>query len=474
MRISGLSSGMDTEQMVKDLVMAQRIPVDRVYQQKIKAEWKRDAYRDINTKLLQLSNFTLDMRLQSTYQRSVATSSHENILTVNARGAANQGSYDIKVENLATASQVVIEDVALPDEGSSFSLSVGEKTMEITIGENDSLEKMAARINENKDLGVVAFVHEDNISFTAKVAGEVNITFKAGDGDSTNITDIFGTEAKVTETIGKDAKFSVNGIEIEQSSNTFDLNGVTVTLHEASEGTTVRVDVRHDVDAVVDKIKEFVNLYNELVDEFNLQMREETFRDYPPLTPQQREELSDKEIELWEERAKSGLLRSDPILNRVLGEMRTALGGTVQGLEGNKSLAQIGISTGSWYEYGKLNIDETKLRAAIEEDPIGVQQIFTNDGTNANELGLARRLDTVLKNNMERIKDTAGQASIPYDQSSLGNQIRDFESRIDLMEERLLRFEEAQWRKFTAMERVLGQLYAQSDWLYQQMSSMQG
>ncbi|MCK9525181.1 MAG: flagellar hook protein, partial [Limnochordia bacterium] len=61
MRISGLNSGIDTEQMIKDIMTAQRIPVDRVFQQKIQTEWKRDAYRDVNTKLSRFSNFVFDM-----------------------------------------------------------------------------------------------------------------------------------------------------------------------------------------------------------------------------------------------------------------------------------------------------------------------------------------------------------------------------------------------------------------------------
>ena len=97
------------------------------------------------------------------------------------------------------------------------------------------------------------------------------------------------------------------------------------------------MEVRHDVDAVVDKIKEFVNMYNELVDELNSALREEVYRDFPPLTDEQRAELSDKEIEMWEEKAKSGLLRSDSIVSGILSEMRLALAAAVQGEEGSIS-----------------------------------------------------------------------------------------------------------------------------------------
>ncbi|NMB02189.1 MAG: flagellar filament capping protein FliD [Firmicutes bacterium] len=471
MRISGLNSGIDTEQMIKDLMTAQRIPVDRVYQQKVKVEWKRDAYREINTKLLRLRNFTFDMTLQGTFDRNVATSSHTDILTVNATGKAQAGTYDLKVEKLAKAAQVVATGVTLPSTGSfTIGLAVGgevSEEIEIDFAEGKSLQDIAAEINKSKDLGILAFASGDSISFTSKATGE-DVEIVLG-GDYA----IFGDDVQA-RTAGQNAEVRVNGVTLSNSSNSFDLNGITVNLLSASPGTDVRVEVRHDVDAVVDKIKEFVNLYNEIVDELNLSTREEVFRDFLPLTPEQREALSDKEIEQWEEKAKSGLLRSDPMLSRVLSEMRMALAGAV-GIEGDhKSLAQIGITTGSWYEYGRLNINEEKLRVAVEANPTGVRDIFTFDSAEEGKQGIARRLDSVLKGAMERIEKTAGKASTPYDTSALGEQIRDFESRLSVMEERLLRFEEAQWRKFTALEKVLGQLYAQSDWLVQQITAMQG
>jgi len=182
--------------------------------------------------------------------------------------------------------------------------------------------------------------------------------------------------------------------------------------------------------------------------------------------------MSDKEIELWETKAKSGLLRSDSILRSVLSDMRTALSGVVQREgAGSVGLREIGITTGAWYEYGKLYLNEDKLRAALEENPDAVRDLFTQQGESE---GLARRLTAVLDRSMDRITDTAGKATIPYDQSFLGNRIREYESRLSAMEERLQRYEEQQWRKFTAMEKALGQLYAQSDWLYQQLMAMQG
>lgn len=488
MRISGLNSGIDTEQMIKDLMTAQRIPVDRVFQKKVQTEWKRDAYRDVNVKLSRFETFLFDLKLKATFDKNVATSSRTDVLTVNATGNAHAGTYDLEVKQLATSAQFVSKEVNLSTaEGDRYFYINGEK---IEFGESDTLSDIAKKINE-KNVGISAYAHGEEISFTTKATGsEAQITVdenfvaifggtvevSGGDDDSPAQGTLKTKEGEAVS--GLDARVTINGLETTQSSNTFDLNGVTVNLLSAPEkgqpAFKVRVEVRQDVDAVVDKIKEFVNIYNELVDELNVATREKVYRDFPPLTDAQRAELSDKEIELWEEKAKSGLLRSDSIITGILSEMRMALSAAVKDGEGSMTLANIGITTGSWYEYGRLNINESKLRAAVESDPEGVSNLFRKDGAENSEMGIARRLEKALDNGMKRIDQMAGKAESSYDRSFLSERIRDYESRLSVMEERLLRYEEMQWRKFTAMEKVLGQLYSQSDWLTQQLFSMQG
>lgn len=500
MRISGLNSGLDIEQLVSDLVRAQRIPMDRVYQQKVQAEWKRDAYREVNSKLLRFRNLAWDFTLQGTFLRKTATSSRTDLLTVSASGAAQEGRYEIKVEQLAEAARFVFEpdseptatlpvsdEGVLEDDGHFYIGTAADRVVKIEFEAGETLADLAAKINAAK-VGVNAFANGNKISFTTTATGagakffvDENFTqlFGAGFTDLQSVTSgednvsigalaLSGQDEPLT---GVDAKVEINGITASYSTNTFEFNGITVNLLAADSNATVFIEVKPDVDAVVDKVKEFVNLYNELVSELNGLLREEVYRDFLPLTDEQKEAMSDKEIELWEEKAKSGLLRSDSMLSSILSDMRMALHGVVQSAEGSIGLRDIGITTGAWYEYGKLYLDEGKLRSALEENPDAVRDLFTQQGDSE---GIARRLTSALDRGMDRITKTAGKATVPYDTSFLGNRIREFESRLQTMEERLQRYEEQQWRKFTAMEKALGQLYAQSDWLYQQLMAMQG
>ena len=97
MRISGLNSGLDIEQIVSDLVRAPRLPLDRVYQQKVKTEWKRDADREVNSKLLRFRNLVFDLTLEGTFLFISVASSRPELLTGTAYGAGTEGTWEIEV-----------------------------------------------------------------------------------------------------------------------------------------------------------------------------------------------------------------------------------------------------------------------------------------------------------------------------------------------------------------------------------------
>jgi flagellar hook-associated protein 2 len=104
----------------------------------------------------------------------------------------------------------------------------------------------------------------------------------------------------------------------------------------------------------------------------NGKLSEERYRKFPPLTEEQKKDMSENDIKLWEEKAKSGLLRSDPLLDRIVRDLRYAVSSSVAGLPKEmNSLSAIGITTGDWREKGKLHINEDKLRDAIAKDPGG-------------------------------------------------------------------------------------------------------
>ena len=219
--------------------------------------------------------------------------------------------------------------------------------------------------------------------------------------------DIFGRESAVFKEggegiRGKDAEFWFNENNpnennlIKQSSNNFTMFGVNYSLQ--SEGT-VTINVESDVDSMFDKIKEFVDNYNELIDELNGLLKEKHYRDFQPLTREEKDAMTEKEIELWEEKAKSGLLRNDETITRILQTMRDGLygsvydgwehgmGGDEKRLDGFYHTTQIGIATGNYQSGGKLEINEEKLRKAIIENPSVINLLFKTSDIKVPELG---------------------------------------------------------------------------------------
>lgn len=498
MRIGGLASGMDIDQIVSDLMRVERIPLDKLYQQKVLTEWKRDAYREVNTKLLALRNSAFDMLLSSKYMTRSAASSDENVVKAEAAPNAQIATYDITVNSLAAGAERLTDEAVnvranfdafmtqkftdtSPDELTiQMRSTVDGEFVNVTINRNDTLEDVLAKISSSSTPGITAFYDDyaNQVSFRTTATGE-GVTIDFGDDlDSTDFEKVFLTSSLAwgAESDGASADLVINGITTKRDSNTFDLNGTTITL-TGTTTTAVRVEVTEDVDAAYENIKAFVDLYNETIEEIYAKLDEPRYRDYPPLTDEQKEAMSDKEIELWEEKARSGMLHNDRLISGILADMRMALSSAVEGLDGtNNTLSEVGINTGLWQERGKLHIDEAKLKQALRENPEQVMALFTKDPESGSEseTGLIRRLYEVVDRGIDRIGDKAGYDSSLYDQSYLSEEIRRYDERMDALEERLAEVEERYWNQFIAMEKALQQMYAQSDWLYQQLAGLTG
>ncbi|AFV12409.1 flagellar hook 2 domain-containing protein [Thermacetogenium phaeum DSM 12270] len=284
-RVSGLASGLDVDQIVSDLMKAQRMRLDKVIQDRQIWQWKQEDYRSLNASLLSLRNVVSNLRLQSSFLAKKATSSDEGIVTAAAGGNAVSTSYLVKVESLATIATnasaaaitkegfVIDPDAPLASQESKFANSFGwdtDHTFSFTIngqtftfdGDTDSLNKVIATVNANKAAGVSMFYD----ATTDRIAIS---TIKTGDnqeGAEIQVEDVTGSFMtgvlqieEANEKGGTDASFEINGLAITSHTNSYTVNGVTFNFWGADPGRTVTVSVAHDVDAVVDTVKSFVD-----------------------------------------------------------------------------------------------------------------------------------------------------------------------------------------------------------------------
>lgn len=273
---------------------------------------------------------------------------------------------------------------------------------------------------------------------------------------------------------GTDAVFTINGLETTRKSNTFTINDVTFTLKKNTSSTdeATTISIKKDTDSIMKTITDFVGKYNEIIGKINGELSEKTNSNYAPLTDAEKEALSETQIEKWETLARNGMLRRDSILTSALNSMRTDLYTEVKSNDVTNTnpkynqLAEIGISTTSNFsDRGKLQIDEDKLRAAIEDDPEAVFQMFMADGESYGEQGLARRMRETISNTMSSIEERAGNTFKTESSYTIGKQLLDYEDQIDRFEDRLADWEEQYWSKFTAMETAMQKLNSQSNTL---------
>ncbi len=498
MRVGGLASGIDIDSIVEDLMVAERIPLDKLEQDKQILEWQQEDYRSLNSSLFSFRTEVFDMKLQSAFNVKTATSSDEDVIEVTAGANAADGTYSIVVNNLASGvikgSTVELAD-AQDAEGNNLTLFeqfeefasrgfIETDTISVTINgtelefdlDEDTIFTVVAEIN-NSDLGITASYDNTYNRFfltTTSTGSDAEITISSDEANfiSKNASSAIlalNLDEGVTYN-GQDASVSIGDVtNLESSSNTITINGLNLNLQDTGSSTVI---VSRDIDTIVNSITGFVNSYNNIMETLYNKVHEERHLDYLPLTDAQKEEMSETEVELWEERARSGLLRNDMFLNNVINNMRTAMSRVVNDTDGQyDTLSGIGISTRLWNDNGQLYINETTLREALSEDPEGVKELFTNTSeTDDNKKGIASYLYDVVDAGIEYLSDKAGSESSfsMVDNSYIGKRLSALDLEIEDWEKRLVEAEDKYWRQFTFMETMINQMNTQSAWLAQQ------
>ncbi|MBM7714204.1 flagellar hook-associated protein 2 [Bacillus thermophilus] len=356
---------------------------------------------------------------------------------------------------------------------SSFTIgshqATGKVEERIFFAGNESMNGVIKKVNESS-AGVTMFYDsfKDQMTLTRKETGDFN---NGGDGiilSGQFLTDVLKFSG-TTESRGQNAVFTVNGLTTERQSNTFSMNGVTFTLKQTFTDP-VSVAVSNDTNTVVETIKSFVNEYNELIGKINDKLTEERYRKYTPLTDdEERDKLTEKQQEKWEEMARSGLLKSDPTLTAALSQMRLDMYSSVETNGTFKQLTAIGITTTFNYrDGGKLEINEAKLKEAVEKDPEAVENLFRGPGTSDSDKGIVNKLYDTVDQTIKRIQTKAGRATSMNKQFAIGKELIEVDKNIDRFEKRLKMVEDRLWRQFSAMERSILQSNNQAMYLMQQ------
>jgi len=386
-----------------------------------------------------------------------------------------------------------------------------EKPLTVTGSENDisfvingqtftfnsattSISKIMAAVNSNTDAGVKMSYDSLNNRFileSRQTGSAASITVSDLSGGFMNSLGLIPADGVAR---GSDASITYSDGEkthtITRSTNSFTVDGMTFNLQKDFAGS-VDLSVTSDPTKAVELIKGFVQKYNELLDKVNTKLSEEREYAYEPLTDDQKDAMKEDEIKKWEEKAKSGLLNGDSILQSIVYGLRNAVIESVEGT--GLTLASIGIKSNSWADKGKLYIDEEKLKSALTENPTAVIDLFTKqsdvmystaatNGTARSERfkenGIIYRIYDVIQDNIRTttIDGRRGalleKAGMIGDRSlynnTLYNQIVDYDKKIDRLNELLIDKENHYYQQFAQLETLINNMNTQSTWLAQQ------
>lgn len=360
-------------------------------------------------------------------------------------------------DEIAEAQQKVDDaNTALTEKQSAFNETLGKYSIV------KAVEDREEQIGENAKYYTVDV--DGNVSGTGDLESAVRTEFQAKVDNAVEVikNGAYASQAKGTKVDGRDAEIMLNGAKFTSASNTFSVNGLTITAQEET-ANDVTITTTEDSDGIYDMIKNFFSEYNKLINEMDSLYNAESSKGYDPLTSEEKKELSDTEVEEWEKKIKDSILRKDSTLSSVSSAMSTALmqGFTVNGK--TMYLSDFGINTLGYFKSAEnekhayhINGDKddsnvsgetNTLKQMIASDPETVMQFFSSMST---------ALYDTLTDKMST--STMSSAFTVYNDKQMKSDYEDYTEKISKQEEKLNDLIDKWYSKFSAMETALAKL----------------
>lgn len=505
LRMTGMYSGMDTESIVSQLVQVKSQKVTKLKNEQTKLQWKQEAWQDMNKKIYSLYSSTLsDLRFSSAYQKKSTVSSDTTKATVVASESAVNGTQTLKVKQLAksgylTGAELKQKEVQETKDGTTVTKKVDwtaddklfdidsslvGKKITISVGTGDEKKETVIEITEEmkireftsklKEAGVNASFDTTNQRFFISSAGtgldkEFSITSENLDSGNSVLSalGIDENDPKCVRVKAQDAVIELNGAEFKSDTNTFSINGLTINAVGVTD-EEISIVTSTDYDGIYNTIKDFIEEYNDIINEVNKKYNADSARKYDVLSDEEKESMTDEQIEKWENTIKDSLLRKDNNLSAIMDALKSSMSEGIE-VNGKKMyLFDFGIETLGYFEAeedernayhilgdkedDKVSGKDDKLKKAIASDPDTVAEFFS---------GLCKKMYTKLDDIME----TTDYRSIykVYDDKRLKKEYDDYTKKIKEAEDKLNDYEDKWYDKFAAMEVALSKLQSNSN-----------
>lgn len=586
-RITGMSSGLDTEALISELVKAKSVKVDKIKKDKTRLEWKQDAWKDLNKKVKSIYSGKISaLRYSNAYRKKATSVSDSSAVSVITGEGAMNSVQSLSIKKLAksgylTGQEVqtesgekakkttLISDLTLKDEDGnklgalsditgegSFTVSVGEKSTKININSETTIAGVVSQLNaagvsanfDEKNgrlfIGASGSGRENDFSITADnaiglsaisvlginadpakeeegatllkydklasyytalsgqdkdaaieaitsdVDSEIYKMLKAEVTDEANpdydaaydklmaklsyANDYLNTDTSAlyskgaVRLEGSDAEIELNGATFTSSSNNIEVNGLIFQCKALADD--IVVTTADDTDGIYDMIKDFFKEYNDLIVEMDKLYNAESSKGYEPLTDDEKDAMSDKEIEKWEDKIKDSILRKNETLGTLYSSMKDIMASGITVGDSTLYLASFGIATSSYFdceehERGVYHIDgdpddastsgnADKLKSMIASDPDSVVNFFT-------------KLSATLYDKLYELSSSTSYSSFGsfYEDKQFKTDLAEYDTKIADAQRKLQDYEDKYYDKFSAMETALASLESKTSYL---------
>lgn len=490
-RITGLSgSGIDTEKIIKEMLVKNQEQVDKAKQNQQRTKWKQEIYRDIikDAKSLYDKYFSMtsnnNLLSDKNYSTFKINSSNTDVITAVSGSGTDRINYTFDITQVAEPPKISISMDSIKKQIASGSSTITINGKDIEVDTADSEKDIASKINK-------AFEGDGSIKASFNdMRGELIISgseegadskFEIGgdfidgivsDSTTTDLKDlgpsVNGVYTKSGKNLEGEVKDSVTGEVIRalnENKNNFIIDNISYNVNSVGESKLTSIV---DSGNSVDNMKSFIKEYNGLLDKMYTLVIQKKAKDFAPLTDEQKKEMSEKEIENWNQKAREGVLKNDDELRKFVEDLSEDIFGNIG--DAGFNLSDMGLTVAQDYnKRGQIDFDEDKFRQALEQNGDKVKEILVGSSS---KKGLFEKVkDTLYEYAGSSTSILAKKSGIDKSATSANNlyskEINDQEQIINRLIEKMKERESRLYAQFANLEASLNKYNAQMNYFNQ-------
>lgn len=343
-RVTGLNSGLDTEAIISELVSAYRTKEEKYEKAQTKLSWKQDAWKELNIKVKSLYDNISNLRFSAAWTMKKTTVSDSTKATITASTSAVNGTQTLKIKQLAKGTYITgnklqnasdgkapssttkLSELGYTGDGGEIQVKNSDGTVAKTISVTGSttIGDLTSALNGAGDIKASYDATNQRIFVAANKTGTENAFSLDGDAE---ILKAFGLNAAGGASIvdAQDSEIELNEATFTSSNNKYSINGLTIDCLAETGNSEISITTSVDTQGMYDQIKDIFSQYNSLMKEMYTLYNADSAKGYEPLTDEEKDSMSDSEVEKWEEKIKSALLRRDNTLDSIMSVMKNAM-----------------------------------------------------------------------------------------------------------------------------------------------------